>query len=101
MFNTGLPDDVDVLALAIDPLTPSTLYAGTNSGVFSIQQVAACVGDCTGTQTVAVNDVITLVNIALGNAQPAACSNGGLPLGGDVNVAVIIQAVKNALNGCG
>ena len=48
-----------------------------------------------------INDLITLVNIALGTAQPSACPNGDLPLGGEVNVAVIIQAVNNALNGCG
>ena len=49
----------------------------------------------------AVDNIITLVNIALGTAQPVECSNGGLPLGGDVNVTVIIQAVNNALNSCG
>ena len=101
-LNTGLPAvGASVSALAPDPTTPGTLYAGTNGGVFSIQQVAVCIGDCTGTHTVAVNHVITLVNIALDSAQPAACSNGGLPIGGDVNVAVITQAVNNALNGCG
>ena len=65
------------------------------------QQVAVCVGDCNGTHTLAINDIITLVNIALDIAQPAACSNGGLPLGSEVDVAVMIQAVNNALNGCG
>ena len=30
--NAGLPDITDVKALAIDPLTPGTLYAGTNGG---------------------------------------------------------------------
>ena len=68
--------------------------------MFSIAQIAACTGDCGGTGTVAVNDIITLVDIALGTAELSACSNGGLPLGGEVNVAVIIQAVNNALNGC-
>jgi hypothetical protein len=59
------------------------------------------VGDCGGTNTVAINDLVTLVNIALGSAQPWACPDGGLPLGGEVDVAVIIQAVHNALTGCG
>ena len=31
--NTGLTN-TDVLALAIDPATPATLYAGTGGGVF-------------------------------------------------------------------
>ena len=59
-----------------------------------------CIGDCAGTQNVAVNDIITLVNIALGIAQPAACPHG-IAHGTDVTVAVIIQAVNNALTGCG
>jgi hypothetical protein len=32
--NTGLNNTSSVPALAIDPTTPTTLYAGTNSGVF-------------------------------------------------------------------
>jgi hypothetical protein len=91
-----------VQALAIDPLEPRRVYAGTSGGgVFTIEQISACVGDCSGTDTVAVNDLITLVNIALGTALPSACPNGGLPLGGEVDVAVILQAVNNLLNGCG
>jgi len=58
-----------------------------------------CVGDCSGMGTVAMTDLITLVNIALGTAQPAACANG-LPIGGEIDIAAIIGAVNNALNGC-
>lgn len=58
-----------------------------------------CVGDCSNTRTVAITDIITLVNIALGTTQSSACPNG-VPSGVEVNVAVIIQAVNNALNGC-
>ena len=47
-----------------------------------------------------MNDVITMVDIALGTTQPLACSNGGLPIGGEVDVAVILQAVNSALQGC-
>jgi hypothetical protein len=65
------------------------------------QMPPSCVGDCTGADTVAMDDVVTLVNIALGTAQPLTCPNGGLPLGGEVDVAIIIQAVNNALTGCG
>jgi photosystem II stability/assembly factor-like uncharacterized protein len=93
--------DAWVNTLAIDPLTASTVYAGTNRGVFAIQQVAVCVGDCRGTHTVAINDLITLVNIALGTAQPGACSDGGRPIGGAIDIAVIMEAVNNALHGCG
>jgi hypothetical protein len=60
----------------------------------------SCVGDCDGTGSVTVDEIITLVNIALGNAQTSACPHG-VPSGAEVNVALIIQAVNVALNGCG
>ena len=59
---------------------------------------AVCVGDCSGNATVAINDLITLVNIALGNAAPSACPRG-VPIGTDVDIALIIRAVGNALSG--
>jgi hypothetical protein len=71
-------------------------------GAYEVQQVnapPACIGDCSGTSTVGINDLITLVKIALGNTQPAACPHG-VPRGVDVTVAVIIQAMNNALNPC-
>ena len=74
-----------------DILYASVLVASGDAG--------PCVGDCNATGTVTVDDVITLVNVALGRVQPSACANG-IPPGGEVNVAVVIQAVNNALNGC-
>lgn len=59
-----------------------------------------CVGDCDGNGQVTVDELLTLVNIALGNAPPSACPHG-VPSGASVDVALIIQAVNNALNGCG
>jgi hypothetical protein len=47
-----------------------------------------------------VNELIILVNIALGNAQPSACLNG-IPVGAEVDITLIIQAVNSALTGCG
>ena len=89
-----------VSTLALDPSNSGTLYAGTfGGGVFDIEQgVSSCVGDCRGTATVAISDLITLVNMALGDTQ-AACPNG-VPSGTEVTVALIIQAVNNALSGC-
>jgi subtilase family serine protease len=60
---------------------------------------ARCVGDCGGTGTVGVADVITLVNIALGSTGVAACPTG-IPGGVQVDVGLIIQAVDSVLNGC-
>ena len=58
-----------------------------------------CTGDCRGTGAVAITDLLTLVNIILGNAQFLTCVTG-VPSGAQVNVALILQAVHNGLNGC-
>src|SRR5205814_192038 len=60
---------------------------------------AVCTGDCDDSGEVVVNELVTLVNIALGNAQPSACPHG-IPSGADVNIALLVKAVNNALNGC-
>ena len=67
--------------------------------MFAIEQVATCVGDCDGSGSVTVDEIITLVNIALGNAQPSACPHG-VASGAVVDVALIIQSVNAALGGC-
>jgi hypothetical protein len=59
-----------------------------------------CIGDCSGRHTVAIDDLITLVNIVLGDAEPSACPNG-VPTGAEVDIVSVIQAVNNALHGCG
>jgi hypothetical protein len=59
-----------------------------------------CVGDCNDDGTVTIDEILTMVNIALGNADATACPNG-IPSGTQVDVALILQAVNNALNGCG
>jgi len=48
---------------------------------------------------VTIDEIITLVNIALGTAQTSACPHG-VPSGADVDVALIIRAVNVALTGC-
>ncbi len=57
-----------------------------------------CVGDCDGTGTVTVDEILTLVNLALGNG--GACADG-LSVGVIPDVSQVLQAVNNALNGCG
>jgi hypothetical protein len=59
----------------------------------------ACVGDCNNDGTVTVDEILTMVNIALGNADVTACPNG-IPSGAQVDVALILTAVNNGLNGC-
>jgi hypothetical protein len=59
-----------------------------------------CTGDCTGNSEVTVGELITMVNIALGNAPLSACTAGDADGSGDVTINEIIAAVNHALNGC-
>jgi len=97
--NAGLANTV-VTALVIDPSTPNTLHAGTSGGVFSIQQVAACSGDCNIDGTVTVDELITGVNIALSARPVGVCPSFDTDDDGLVTVEELIAGVNSALNGC-
>jgi hypothetical protein len=47
---------------------------------------------------VTINEVITLVDIALGEQPISVCVQGTK---GSVNIADLVTAVNNALHGCG
>ena len=61
---------------------------------------AQCAGDCNGDGTVAINELIVGVNIALGSAQVSACSSFDTNGDGMVAINELIAAVNNALGGC-
>ena len=61
---------------------------------------AACVGDCDGGGDVTVNEIINMVNIALGSTPLSACTAGDADHSGDITINEMIAAVNNALNGC-
>jgi len=82
-------------ALFVNQFTPTPSPAATPTAT-----PVPCVGDCDSRGSVTVDEIITLVNIALGNAQPLACPEG-IPSGAEVDVALIIRAVNNALDSCG
>jgi hypothetical protein len=47
-----------------------------------------------------VDEILTLVNIALGNATVADCRAGDANHDGQITIDEILTAVNNALNGC-
>jgi len=59
-----------------------------------------CIGDCNGDHQVAVNELIQMVNIALGNADVSTCLAGDPNVDGQITVNEIVAGVNNALNGC-
>jgi hypothetical protein len=60
---------------------------------------AQCVGDCNNSGDVTVDEIVTMVNLAL-NGGVGDCSNGDSNLDGSITVDEIITAVNNALIGC-
>jgi hypothetical protein len=61
--------------------------------------VVACVGDCDGDGRVTVDEIIVMVNIALG-ASIEQCPAGDRDGDGEITVDEILAAVTNALDGC-
>jgi hypothetical protein len=59
-----------------------------------------CTGDCDGMGSVTVDEILTMVNIALGNADVSTCNAGDANNDGQITIDEILTAVNNALNGC-
>lgn len=63
-----------------------------------IRPVNTCRGDCDGDGFVTVNELVTGVNIALGNRPPADCA-ANAP-GTVIDVTFLVSGIRNALKGC-
>ena len=61
---------------------------------------AQCVGDCNGDGSVAINELITGVNIALGSSPASACPSFDVNGDGSVAINELITGVNNALGSC-
>ena len=60
-----------------------------------------CVGDCNGSRDVTVNELLTMLNIALNNADISACMPGDSNHNGSITISEILAAVNKAMSGCG
>ena len=60
----------------------------------------SCTGDCDCSGDVTVNELISMVNIALGNQPVSACPAGDADCSGDITINEIIRAVGFALGSC-
>lgn len=60
----------------------------------------ACAGDCNGNGSVAINELVSSVNISLGLTPIGACSACDTNHDGMVSVSELISAVNKALKGC-
>jgi hypothetical protein len=67
---------------------------------FAIDSSATCAGDCEGSGAVTINELVTLVNVALDSTPVAACAAGDVNADGSISIDEIVVAVSHALNGC-
>src|SRR5262249_48482890 len=74
------------------------LTSGVWAGV--VTRPAPWGGDCPGEGRVRADELIPMVNIALGLAPVSDCPAGDANHDGQITVDEILQAVTNALNGC-
>jgi hypothetical protein len=80
--------------------TRSVLAALILAGLFIVSPVkASCEGDCNGDGRVSVDELIHLINIALGNQMIDDCADfeDGC---GDLDVLCPFKPLVNALQGC-
>jgi hypothetical protein len=85
--------------LAMVDVGPASVPASTFS--LGADDFPVCVGDCNNHGAVTVEDVLTMVNVALGNAPVGDCIAGDPNDDSQITVDEILTAVNSALNGCG
>ena len=61
---------------------------------------AKCAGDCNNTGKVTIDDILTMVNIALGSANVSVCTPGDTNNDSHITIDEILAAVNNALTSC-
>ena len=99
---TGTVPATATATITATPGTPSPTITLTPTGGVATptSTPVTCVGDCDGSCSVTVSELVLGVNISLGlqpiSRCPAFDPNGN----GSVSVAELIQAVNNSLDGC-
>jgi hypothetical protein len=110
-YTAWLPNTIDTSAtFAGRPGSAYAFYSIARDNVGNLEAAPAspdavttagpCTGDCDGSGDGAISEIITMVNIALGNLPLSACTAGDEDGSGTIEINEIIVAVNNALNGC-
>jgi hypothetical protein len=83
------------------PATPTTAATPRPSvGVTPTGGSGGCAGDCDGNHTVAVNEAVAAVGVALGTLSIDACRAADLDGDGRVGINELVAAITNELDGC-
>lgn len=91
------------IAAALPTPTPTPSATPSPTETPPITPTLPCVGDCNNDQSVTVDELLRMVNIAFGNAGVDTCGAGDANHDGEITVDEILEiltAVNNALTGC-
>ncbi|MBI4518264.1 MAG: hypothetical protein HY699_20890 [Deltaproteobacteria bacterium] len=87
---------ITILNAALATPTPTPTATATPTSATP----GLCAGDCDGGAEVTVDELVTGVNIALGNLALAACPAFDTTIDGEVTIEELVAAVNAALAGC-
>jgi hypothetical protein len=96
---TGIYPLVGAMPMAAD-VDGDMLAVGIADGSIAVVEGPICVGDCDADDTVAINELLVGVNIAIGRNAAPTCPVFDADDDGRVAVSELVQAVNNALTGC-
>jgi len=102
--NTATPTDTPSATVTSTPTNTATAAPSSTATptptASPTRTSIPCVGDCDGDGEVTVNELIVMVNIALGNTPLTGCVAGDADHSGDITIDEILRAVNNALHSC-
>jgi hypothetical protein len=93
-----LVDNITVTTTDVATGTPTETVTPTPTPTGT--PLRPCIGNCNGDGSVTVNEIITMVNVALGTADASTCAAGDANHDGQITISEIIAAVNQALKGC-
>lgn len=80
--------------------TPTAERTPTPTCALPGDPACTCVGDCDGDGRVAVNELVSVVRVALGIADASACVAGDANRDGITQIGELVTAVRRSLDGC-
>ena len=83
---------VRAAALSLILAAPATVVGSSDT--------ATCAGDCNGDGVVTSDELVTMADIALGNAGAGSCAAGDSNDDGRIRIGEILTAIDYALDGC-
>ncbi len=81
--------------------TPSVTQTTTRQTPTPTPTPIPCIGDCSDDTQVTIDELLTMVNIALGSADIGTCSAGDANHDKQITIDEVLRAVNNALSECG